>query len=213
MSVESFQALGSVGINQTANTNDQRMLALGKQSQALTSNLLARNYLGVKNGRVFHGGTAATGVAPGTAIGTTAAFTLYNPTGSGIDMVLLYTSMGYVSGTLGAGVIHYVANTNPQAAAVTGTAITTVNALLGGANGVGKAFTTATLPAAPTILRPFASLQASLATTAVQPWQIYDAVDGAIVIPQGCALSLEATAAAGTSPLVVFGATWEEVPA
>ena len=36
-----------------------------------------RVYQPSADGRIFHAATAATGVAPGTAIGTTAAFTLY----------------------------------------------------------------------------------------------------------------------------------------
>ncbi len=166
----------------------------------------------VLRGKVFTGGTAATGVAPGTAIGTTAAFALANPAGSGSRLVVLRAVMGYVSGTLGAGVVHFVGSLNPVAAAVTGTAITAVNALLGsGKAAAGKAFTTATLPATPTVLRPFCSLLPMLATSVTQPWQVVDEVDGEFVLEPGAALSLESTAGAGTSPLVVFGMTWEEI--
>lgn len=167
----------------------------------------------VLRGRVFSGGTAATGVAPGTSIGTTAAFSLYNPNGSGVNLVVLKVSMGYVSGTLGAGLVHYLANTNVAAAATTGTAITAVNALLGGGLAAqGKPLTTATLPVAPTILRPFCSLDATLATSVVGPWRIEEDVDGEFIVAPGCTLSLHGTAAAGTSPLVCFGVTWEECP-
>jgi len=168
----------------------------------------------VRLGRVWSAQTAVTGVAPGTAIGTTAAFTLYNPKNSGVHLAILRTTMGYVSGTLGAGTIFYVANVDSAAAAVTGTAIVPVNRLLGnGASATGKAFTTATLPATPTIVGTLWSLQASLATTAVAPWMAAHDVEGAILISAGCALSLEAVAAAGTTPLVVYGMVWEEVPA
>jgi hypothetical protein len=163
----------------------------------------------VLRGRCYAGGTAATGVAPGTAIGTTAAFSLYNPIGSGVNLHVLRATMGYISGTLGAGVVHWLANLNPAAAVTTGTAITAVNCLLGGAAANGRPLTTATIPA-PTILRPFVSLQASLASTAVQPWQVMEDVDSEFVVTPGCTISLHATAAAGTSPVVVFGVTWEE---
>lgn len=185
---------------------------LGQYGESVVGQAHAKYYEAVSRGRVFSGGTAASGVAPGTAIGTTAAFTLANPAGAKVNLVVLRASVGYVSGTLGAGVIHYVANLNPIAAAVTGTAITAVNALIGSRlQATGLPFTTATLPATPTILRPFVSLGASLASTAVQPWQIVEDVDGEFVIAPGCALSLEGTAAAGSSPLVAFGLTWEEV--
>jgi hypothetical protein len=164
----------------------------------------------VIRGATFTAGTAASGVAPGTSIGTTAAFTLYNPVGSGVNVVVLQTTMSFISGTLGAGTVHYVVNNNPAAAAVTGTAITPINNLLGGAVSQARAFTTATLPASPTILRPFTSLTAITTSTAVQLYQVIEDVRGSIIITPGCALSLEATAAAGTSPLVCYGMTWEE---
>lgn len=170
-----------------------------------------RFYLTAKAGDTFHAETAATGVAPGTAIGTTAAFTLYNPTGSGVNLVVLQASMSYVSGTLGSGSVDYVANINPAAAAVTGTAITPVNALLGGDVAQARPFTTATLPATPTLMRPMCTLTPILATSVTQPYQVVDNVDGAIIVTPGCALSLEATAGAGTSPLVKFGMMWQEV--
>lgn len=164
----------------------------------------------VMRGMVFSAGTAAAGVAPGTTIGTTAAFTLYNPIGSGVNLIVLQTTLSFISGTLGAGTVHYVVNNNPAAAAVTGTAIVPVNNLLGGVVSQARAFTTATLPASPTILRPFMSLTAFTTSTAVQIYQCLEDVRGSIIVTPGCALSLEATAAAGTSPLVCFGMTWEE---
>ena len=45
-------------------------------------------------GRIFSAMTAVTGVAPGTALGTTAAFTLQNKVGSGVNLVLLESRMG-----------------------------------------------------------------------------------------------------------------------
>lgn len=207
---DTIQALGQVGLNQTGTDGQQRAAALSKRLAALASNVAGKYYTDTKSARVFHAATAVTGVAPGTAVGTTAAFTLYNPVGSGVDLVVLVATMGYVSGTLGAGVIDYVANTNPGAAAVTGTAIVPVNGYLGGAVSQARAFTTATLPASPTVMRPFCSLTASLATTAVAPFQVEDVVDGAIVVSPGCALSLEATAAGGSTPLVQLGMTWIE---
>src|SRR3972149_2419732 len=62
-----------------------------------------RYYDAAVDGRLFHASPAATGVAPGTAIGTTAAFSLHNPLGSAVDLAILIASMAYISGTLGAG--------------------------------------------------------------------------------------------------------------
>lgn len=171
-----------------------------------------RYHDGAIDGRIFHASTAATGVAPGTAIGTTGAFTLHNPLGSAVNIAILVASMGYISGTLGAGVVWHLVNLDPSAAAPTGTAITERPGKVTGGAGLGIALTTSTLAVAPAIIRPFCSLGASLASTAVQPWMATEDVGGAIVLPPGCSYTLHATAAAGTSPLVAFGVTWEEIP-
>ena len=172
----------------------------------------ARYYESVARGNVYAAGTAATGVAPGTAIGTTAAFSLTNPLSSGVNLVVLKASMGYISGTLGAGTVHYLANVNTQLALPTGTAITAYNCLLGSARAAaGKPLTTATI-ASPLILRPAWSLTALVAATAVQPYTVVDELAGEFIIGPGATLSLHATAAAGSTPLVVYGMTWEEVP-
>lgn len=190
----------------------EAQLRLSKYGYAGVAQASARYAEAVSRGRCYRGQTAVAGVAPGTSIGTTGAFSLYNPANSGVNLVLLEVSMGYISGTLGAGTIFFVANTNINAAATTGTAITAVNALVGsGYTAVGSALTTSTLPATPTVMGPFCSLGASLASTAVQPWQIVRDVGGGIVVAPGATVSLEGVTAAGSSPLVAFGALWEEV--
>jgi len=167
----------------------------------------------VMAGRVYSGATAAGGVAPGTALGTTGAYTLANPLGSGVYGVILQGSMGYLSGTLGAGFVSWNATVDPQLALPTGTAITELNMLVGGKRGSGElvALTTATITA-PVIIRPAWNLDASLGTTAgigVHP--LVDYVNGAIVVAPGASITLHGTAAAGLTPLVVFGTIWEEV--
>ena len=84
--------------------------------------------------------------------------------------------------------------------------------MLGGPLSKAKPFTTATVPSAPKVMRVFGSLQASLASTAVAPWIIEDKVDGAIIVPPGCAAQLQATAAGGSSPLVVYSVSYRERP-
>lgn len=164
-----------------------------------------------KKRRLFSAYTAVSGVAPGTALGTTAAFALANPYDSGVDLVVHEGSVGYLSGTLGAGFIAY-GSCGFSLTAVTGTAIVARPGLVGGGPGRGKAFTTATV-ATPEIVRILANLQASLATSVTPPWAITDKVDGAIVIPPGCAVALEGVSAAGSTPLVILGMTWEEIAA
>ncbi len=173
----------------------------------------ARYQDAVLRGRCFAANTAVTGVAPGTTISTTAGFALHNPFASGVVLSVLRATLDYVSGTLGAGTIFWTAAVNPAAAVVTGTAITSVNCLIGaGYSAQGKPLTTATLAVAGTLLRAFCSLGASLASTAVQPWQVIDNVDGEFVVNPGCTICLHAAAAGGSTPLVAYGIMWEEIP-
>ena len=192
------------------NTGEGR---IGRSGEHIVSQHQAALYELNKRGNVFMGVTAVTGVAPGTAIGTTAAFALYNPLNSGVDLVVLKASMSYLSGTLGIGFVNWIYHTAAvqAGAAVTGTAITVVQGNGAGSSGKGKPFTTATVVGG-VLARPFANLPPMLATTVLTPWRVDDDVDGAIVLPPGAAASLQATAAAGTSPLVIYGCTWAEVP-
>lgn len=193
------------------------MPTLGKWGQVLTTNLLPRYGEAMLRGTIFTGCTASSGVAHGTTIGTTAPFTLANPLGSGKTLIVLRCSVAYISGTLGTGTTYYVANTNPSASAVTGTAITVTKTYLSNANAtaqgnVGLAFTTATVPATPTLLRPAISLTPILATSVVAPYLLLnDDLNGEFGIAPGCALSLESVAAGGTSPLLTIGMTWMEL--
>lgn len=167
----------------------------------------------VLRGNVYSGATAASGVAPGTALGTTGAYTLANPLGSGVYGVVLQGGMGYVSGTLGAGFVSWNATVDPQLALPTGTGITEINLLVGGRRSGGQlqALTTATI-VAPVIIRPAWNLDASLATTAgVGAFSVTDHVNGSIVVAPGASVTLHGTSAAGSTPLVVFGTIWEEV--
>ena len=184
---------------------------IGNLGDVIASLLHGNYYEQAKRGNLMMGATAVTGVAPGTAIGTTAAFSLYNPKNSPVDLVILKARLSYISGTLGIGVVNWVVNTDPTAAATSGTAITVVNGLLNRDAGHGKPLTTATLPATPTLARLAFNLPPMLATSVLVPWHADDDVDGAIIVAPGCTASLEGTAAAGTSPLVIFGCLYEEV--
>lgn len=187
-------------------------LVVGRFNELLIGNLLPRAAELALRGLVFSASVPATGVAPGTAISTTAAFTLHNPTGSGKNLVVLTGSMGYVSGTLGAGSILWTANTIPVSTAPSGTPCTVVKTLISSstAGAVGLPTYTTTI-VAPTILRPAFNLGAALASTAGIWPTLIDRVDGEFVVAPGCSINLMGLAAAGSSPLVTLGASWAEV--
>lgn len=207
MSEITYSFLGAVGAQSPAEgaTVQPRVDRLG----ALVTNPIGSFAECARRGQIYHGMTAVTGVAPGTSIGTTAAFALYNAAGTGKDLVILRATMGYVSGTLGIGRMDWVSHAR---GAATGTAIPAQPAIVGGSAAVGAPLTTATVITGGVPFRTFANLPPMLATSVLTPWNFVDDVDGAIVVPPGYAVSLQGTAGAGTSPLVVFGITWAEVP-
>lgn len=153
------------------------------------------------------------GVAPGTALGTTAALVLYNPAGNSFRFRVQKVRVGYISGTLGAGTLfHCALKTTTQTAPSGGTALTALCLDVGnGSVGTGLARTGATV-VQPVIIGAFGSLQASLATTAADPWQLTEDIKAEIVLEPGCTYQLQAVAAAGTSPLISPSVTWTEEP-
>jgi hypothetical protein len=164
----------------------------------------------------------ATGKAPGTALGTAPPILLYNPIGSGKRLKLMRVTGGYISGTLGAGTIFHCGftlngpvgpQTNVAPVVGSGAALTPSNMDLGSANNsVAVAFAAGTLNANPAALYPFATINAELASTATNPAQLEEDVDGGMVLEPGSGWCLEAIAAAGSTPLMSFAVQWEEVP-
>lgn len=169
-----------------------------------------------KRGTVYSAETAVTGVAPGTALGTTAAFCLFNPGTSTANLIVHRLWMGLISGTIGAGEVNITSDSIAAGAAVpTGTAITPRNRKVTASNSSqATPLTTATVTttAAKTIGTLCSLNELVVATTAVNNEITSQDIDGEIVIPPGSYICLHATAAAGTSPLVKFGASWEEEP-
>lgn len=163
-----------------------------------------------RSGQLFHGSTDVTGVAPGTSIGTTGPICLANPPGSSVDLIVLLALCHYKSGTLGTGHIDWIVHL-ANTALPTGTAIAPQNGRFDGSVGQGRLLDAATVLTAGKLFRPFAYLAPYLATTVTGPALIgKDEVDGAFIIPPATSVSLQATAAGGSTPLVRYGIMWAE---
>lgn len=150
------------------------------------------------------------GQALSVALSTTqTGFTLYNPAGSGKNLVVLQTTLLFATAPAGISSIVYAANVNPLAAApATNTSLTVRNAVLGNpAAGAGLVYSATTLPAAPVVVRALGGPNASGSTT---PPFIVDDVNGALVITPGCCLSINALT---TAISVIASMTWREVAA
>lgn len=200
----SSQADGSIAAARGAKTGEQCV----QQTHG-------KYYEAVVRGNVYSAQTAATGVAPGTALGTTGAFTLSNPKGSGKKLVVQKLGVGLISGTIGSGVIHICSQNDPTATAPTGTAITPRNRYAGAANNsVAQPLTTSTIPTSAggqTGILCSTQKQVPDTTTGQPFYDVEKDIDGEIVIQPGCSITLHATSTGGSTPLVVFSATWEEV--
>lgn len=180
------------------------------EETVLSSGLYPNHYMSAANSKIGIVSIAKTGVAPGTDLTTTPPLALHNPSTSGVNLAIIRTSLGYVSGTLGAGSIVYAyaeQTTTPSG----GTALTEQCGLLGGTAPIGNGYTGSTIAAAGTILRPAYILGASLASTAYAPDKLVDEVAGTIVVPPGYVFVMQGVAAAGSSPLVIMSITWEQI--
>ena len=134
-------------------------------------------------------------------------YTLYNPLGSGKNLVLLEVLVALTAAPAGASAIYLAATTNPSlGGSTTNTVLTIQNVLLGAGNkSVAQVYSINTLPAAPIAVRAlgFVSAASLVACTLLK-----DETAGAIVIPPGITVSLQATAVV----TCITSMTWEEVP-
>lgn len=209
-------------------TNGEQHLAAGIDSQKFraerTGGLVVaqghgRYYEAVKSGRVFIGSNAVTGVAIPIYSAKANALTLWNPTGSNYDVVLLATFIGHYSTTLVTGSLCYGYVSPAGAAAATGapfptaTLATPVNAKIGGGYASNALFSPAvnTTTAAPTLLRTLGISFVPLTdATAAIPFTMVDWVDGSIILSPGTAIQLVGSTAVAEVATQAF--MWEEVP-
>jgi hypothetical protein len=182
-----------------------------REGAGVTANLHGQYTEGARYGMYMCGSNAVAGVAPGTALSTTPPLALWNPPSSGRKLSLLKTSMGYVSGTLGAGSVVIATVLSQTTVPTTGTELVPICTDLGMPRGVGRLFTGSTWASVPQILYPMFQFGAALATSVYQISDCINVVDGSFVLEPGSGIMLQGVAAAGTSPLVIFGMVWEEL--
>lgn len=188
---------------------------LGRLGEGVVTELHGKYYEQSARGNVFTAVQANAGVILNT-LGTTASFALLNPPGSGKNMSLL--RIGFVLKVLPATpVIGYYGlyiNSGVLTQTLTGTILIPFAApFVGGNNPVVHPYTTATLPATPSLLEPMwqKTTTAEAPTTPPAPF-VAENLDGRIVIGPGNCLSLMQDAADATNGTAVVFATWEEVP-
>ncbi len=192
----------------------------GKQAEAIVAELHGKYYTQTYRGHVFHGATASAGVLLPIFSGTAVTFAVWNPIGSGVNVVPIRATAGFVSTTGAAGNILYTFQTGVGSNAGTGAPITAAtlgtaqNGLLGGGakSAVNFIPATATLATANSILKPMGVSQlVTTATTATLMYsQIIDDFDGSVIIPPGAIFAIQGNIA--LLSLFNLGMTWYEAP-
>ncbi|HYE70508.1 MAG TPA: hypothetical protein VD932_03190 [Aquabacterium sp.] len=133
---------------------------------------------------------------------TTPALTLYNPKGSGKDLVLYAVGWHHTVAPAAASTVWLAVNNDPNAAAVTGTLTSTkiFNTLIGNTSSpTGQCLLAATLPAAPTAALNLGAMLTGAITTAPSVGVNWTYFDGAFVVHPGGAVSFQTSTASGAS--------------
>jgi hypothetical protein len=188
--------------------------AKGSASGALLSlDKHGRYYEIARNGNLYHASMQA-GASLGTALTATAVtLTLYNPSGSVVNLALMGVGVAVTTYIAAAGNTQYVLAANvDQSAAIpaTNTAGTARNNLLAASAGYGKVYTATTLPAAPVIVRSIGNLHVVGATPVSESsFNFWDNTDGALILQPNTAITLQGV---GTASSGIVSMYWEEVP-
>lgn len=146
----------------------------------------------------------------GVALTATAVtLTLYNPNGSGKNLVLLEAA-ATVSGTVASSIVYAVNDVPGQAIPTATTALVVRNAQLGTAGGtVAQVFSVATLPAAPVAVRSMFSWTATN-STGQSPRSFIDKIDGRLILTPNTAVTLQGVGSVG-GIIGIMSMVWEEV--
>ena len=183
-------------------------IRMGRYGCAAVMDSHARYYDAVSRGNCYIASMQAA-AALGTALTATAVtMTLFNPAGSGRNLVLMQTTLAVVVGTTAGFVVYGVNGTAGQAAPTVTTVLASgiQNALVGGGNtAVGVVYSAATLPAAPVARRVLAGI---ISTTPGGVHTIIDNVEGGIILQPGMMVTVQGVTSNATG---VISYLWEEV--
>lgn len=185
----------------------------GRFAEQITLAAGGSNKERVRRGACYYASDQAAGVAPGTALGTTAMLCVYNPQNSGNLVIVRRVWAEYFSGTLGTGNLYHCLNTSTtQTAPSGGTLLANTPALAGNNNASVAVVRTGATVVQPVAIAPMSYLPPELATTVTAIQTTLEDVDDGIQLLPGTSYQLQAVAAAGTSPKLTPAVFWEEQP-
>lgn len=201
--------------------DNQLVTALGAQSgETVVAELHGKYYTMTKRGNLYLGSSASGGIALIVPATTGGHPTLWNPSGSGFNAVLVRLQLSYVSGTNAPTAIEWAITNNAGSQVGTAAPVSTftnvppTNAKLGSGNisAMKWAPTVNTFAAAPAYLCPTGiALDTMAAASTNAPFVNIIDYDGTMILTPGNALSL-CTQAATTTALFQVGLFWYEMP-
>ena len=204
-----------------------RELRLGRLGELIDCEAVGKYYELSRNKQIYMAAMQPPSAALGTILTLTAAtLTLYNPIGSGVNLSMLQCTVTMANvmqvATTTAHAFAYAVNIGPINTTPTGLTAGTVvpalltvsgNTALTAGPSMGRVYTAATLPAVPIVARwhPASHEQFLTNTNASGGLGAVDYIDGALVLGQGTAVTLQGlSTTTGANGLVSF--TWAEIP-
>jgi hypothetical protein len=180
----------------------QAPLRQGNMGEQIISSLHDTNYEATYRRAFFTAsmqGVIATATIAGVNVSTTGAPVIYNPIGSGVNVVLSKVGVGYNASTAPSGTL---------------TSITPKSRFIGvGATPLAQVYCSAaiTLPTVPTVDAVFGTVgQGAITTSQVGAGGVFE-VDGGIVLPPG-AYAIIWTHAIMLASSLIASYSWEEIP-
>ncbi len=209
---------GAVGaLPSTRQVSGNPTVLSGTFGELLESRLLPDYYTLLKSGKVFTSSVVAanpaafTGGAAGTPL-----IGLYNPVGSGVDLVLLEVAVAIrTTGTAAVGIDFNHWGVNQGGVAVTGTATAPRNlyslaATGSAATAMVNVVNTAALASA--VIRPSVSVGTTTVTPTLNLGLFRDEIKGGIVVAPGCYYAF-GSVVAPTAASIDSAVIWAEIPA
>ena len=190
----------------------------GRFGEVITGEAAGKYHEFAKQGRIFCASQQAGAVAGIALTNTAVTVTLYNPSGSGVNLSWLQTAISFTAlqtTTNTHEVLVYAATPDPTFAIPTGQTQLTVRPALIGApyTSMGRAFSAATTPSpAPVVVRIF-PLSAHCETTQLAEWGLSatDYVDGALVLGPNTSVTIQELATT-TQATAIISLVWAEIP-
>lgn len=189
----------------------------GKSGEVIVAEGAGKYYTQAYRGKVFHGSLAVAGAAVPISTTTAIGLVLWNPLGSGVNVIPIKFRAGFASGTGVAGSIGYMAlfsaGAAPTSAVITAfTAATPQCGLLGGGGNKALCGTSATIVTTTAVfLRPSGFSQGAPITSTAAIWNMVDDFDGEVILTPGTALYPAGNTA--TAEVLQQAISWMEVPA